>query len=85
MVDGEEVSFNLRISRIFYLREISIDNAQKLEIQLLKLESQAKDSQPEEKAEDNFMDALNGCHMHVLLSGKWRLVQAGPEGRSHDL
>jgi hypothetical protein len=78
MVDGEEVSFNLRISRIFYLREISIDNAQKLE-------SQAKDSQPEEKAEDNFMDALNGCHMHVLLSGKWRLVQAGPEGRSHNL
>ena len=61
MVDGEEVSFNLRISRIFYLREISIDNAQKLEIQLLKLESQAKDSQPEEKAEDNFMDALNAA------------------------
>ncbi len=33
---------------------------QKLEIELLKLESQVKDSQPEEAAEDNFMDALNG-------------------------
>lgn len=32
---------------------------QKLEIELLKLESQVKDSQPEEEAEDNFMDALN--------------------------
>lgn len=32
---------------------------QKLEIELLKLESQLKDSQPEEEAEDNFMDALN--------------------------
>lgn len=32
---------------------------QKLEIELLKLESQLKDSQPEEKAEDNFMDAMN--------------------------
>lgn len=33
---------------------------QKLEIELLKLESQIKDSQPEGEAEDNFMDALNG-------------------------
>ena len=32
---------------------------QKLEIELLKLESQIKDSQPEEEAEDNFMEALN--------------------------
>lgn len=32
---------------------------QKLKIELLKLESQIKDSQPEEEAEDNFMDALN--------------------------
>ena len=31
----------------------------KLEIELLKLESQLKDSQPEEEAEDNFMDAMN--------------------------
>lgn len=31
----------------------------KLEIELLKLESQIKDNQPEEEAEDNFMDALN--------------------------
>lgn len=32
---------------------------QKLEIELLKLESQVKDRQPEEEVEDNFMDALN--------------------------
>lgn len=39
----------------------NIDNEQKLEIELLKLESQIKDSQPEEEAEDNFLDALNGA------------------------
>ena len=38
---------------------------QKLEIELLKLESQIKDSQPEEEAEDNFMDALNGTAAEV--------------------
>nr|WP_300842248.1 hypothetical protein [uncultured Acetatifactor sp.] len=38
---------------------------QKLEIELLKLESQVKDSQPEKEAEDNFMDALNGTAMEV--------------------
>jgi len=38
---------------------------QKLEIELLKLESQVKDSQPEEEAEDNFMDALNGTAAEV--------------------
>lgn len=32
---------------------------QKFEIELLKLESKIKDSQQEEEAEDNFMDALN--------------------------
>ena len=32
---------------------------QKLEIELLKLESQIKDSKPDEEAEDNFMEALN--------------------------
>ncbi len=32
---------------------------QKLEIELIKLESQIKDNQPEEEIEDNFMDALN--------------------------
>lgn len=37
---------------------------QKLEIELLKLESQIKDNQPEE-AEDNFMDALNGTAAEV--------------------
>ncbi len=43
----------------------NIDNEQKLEIELLKLESQVKDSQPEEEAEDNFMDALNGTATEV--------------------
>lgn len=38
---------------------------QKLEIELLKLESQVKDSQPEKEAEDNFMDALNGTAAEV--------------------
>lgn len=38
---------------------------QKLEIELLKLESQIKDNQPEEEAEDNFMDALNGTAAEV--------------------
>lgn len=38
---------------------------QKLEIELLKLESQVKDNQPEEEAEDNFMDALNGTAAEV--------------------
>lgn len=31
----------------------------KLELELLKLESQIKDNQPEEEAKDNFLDALN--------------------------
>ena len=43
----------------------NINNEQKLEIELLKLESQVKDSQPEEEAEDNFMDALNGTAAEV--------------------
>ncbi len=44
----------------------NIENEQKLEIELLKLESQViKDSQPEEEAEDNFMDALNGTATEV--------------------
>ena len=43
---------------------------QKLEIELLKLESQVKDSQPEEEAEDNFMDALNGTAAEVWEEGE---------------
>lgn len=38
---------------------------QKLEIELLKLESQIKDNQPEEEAEDNFLDALNASAEEV--------------------
>lgn len=43
---------------------------QKLEIELLKLESQVKDNQPEEEAEDNFMDALNGTAVEVWEESK---------------
>ena len=43
----------------------NIDNEQKPEIELLKLESKIKDSQPEEEAEDNFMDAMNGTAAEV--------------------
>ena len=38
---------------------------QKLEIELLKLKSQIKDNQPEEEAEDNFLDALNASAAEV--------------------
>lgn len=37
----------------------------KLEIELLKIESQMKDSAPEEEAEDNFLDALNASSREV--------------------
>lgn len=37
----------------------------KLEVELLKLESQIKDSEPEEDAEDNFLDALNASAREV--------------------
>ena len=40
-------------------------NRQKIEIELFKLKSQIKDNQPEEEAEDNFMDALNGTAADV--------------------
>lgn len=38
---------------------------QKLEIELLKLESQLKDNQPDEQSEDNFLDALNASAAEV--------------------
>lgn len=38
---------------------------QKLEIELLKLESQIKDNQPDEQAEDNFLDALNASAVEM--------------------
>ena len=43
---------------------------QKLEIELLKLESQVKDDHPEEEAEDNFMDALNEKAAEVWGKGE---------------
>lgn len=58
----------------------NIDNEQKLEIELLKLESQVKDSQPEEEAEDNFMDALNGTAAEV-----WEESEVGENESSGSL
>lgn len=48
----------------------NIDNEQKLEIELLKLESQIKDSAPEEDAEDNFLEALNASAAEVWEESK---------------
>lgn len=60
--DGSSgAQFNLRNN----FKGWNIDNELKLEIELLKLESQIKDSQPEEEAEDNFIDALNGTAAEV--------------------
>ena len=42
---------------------------QKLEIELLKLESQIKDNQPDDEAEDNFMEALNSTAETVWNDG----------------
>lgn len=66
----EKDAFGLDLSaadRMSAGREILKRNidSKKLEIELLKLESQIKDSQPEEEAEDNFMDALNGTAAEV--------------------
>ena len=43
---------------------------QKLEIELLKLESQIKDNQQEEEPDDNFMDAMNGTAAEVWEDGE---------------
>ena len=43
---------------------------QKLEIELLKLESQIKDNQPDDEAEDNFMEALNDTAAQVWDNGE---------------
>ena len=55
---GLDISASDRMTAGKEILKRNIDN-KKLEIELLKLESQVKDSQPEEEAEDNFMDALN--------------------------
>lgn len=55
---GLDVSISDKMSAGREILKRNIDN-RKLEIELLKLESQVKDNQPEEEAEDNFMDALN--------------------------
>jgi len=43
----------------------NVDEEKRLEIELLKIESQMKDSAPEEDAEDNFLDALNASAREV--------------------
>ena len=43
---------------------------QKLELEIVKVESKIKDSQPEEEAEDNFMDALNAAAVDVWEDGQ---------------
>lgn len=43
----------------------NVNEEKKLEIELLKIESQMKDSAPEEDAEDNFLDALNASAREV--------------------
>ncbi len=61
---GLDISASDRMTAGKEILKRNIDN-KKLEIELLKLESQVKDSQPEEEAEDNFMDALNGTAEEV--------------------
>ena len=61
---GLDISASDRMTAGKEILKRNIDN-KKLEIELLKLESQVKDSQPEEEAEDNFMDALNGTAAEV--------------------
>lgn len=69
--DGSNgAQFNLRNN----FKGWNVDNEQKLEIELLKLESQIKNSLPEEEAEDNFMDALNGTAAEV-----WREMEKDGE------
>ena len=43
---------------------------QKLELEIVKVESKIKDSQPEEEAEDNFMDALNAAAVDAWEDGQ---------------
>lgn len=48
----------------------NVDEEKKLEIELLKIESQMKDSAPEEDAEDNFLEALNASAAEVWEESK---------------
>lgn len=66
VMDGREkgVTMAERISagREILKRDIA---DKKIEIELLKLESQIKDNQPEEEAKDNLLDALNSAARKV--------------------
>ena len=53
-----------------YLNQKEPIDEQKLEIELLKLESQIKDNQPDDEAEDNFMEALNAQAAQVWENGE---------------
>ncbi len=71
VMDGKEKdAFGLEVSisdRLAAGREILKRNIndRKLEIELLKLENQIKDDNPEEETEDNFLDALNASAAKV--------------------
>ncbi len=71
VMDGKEKdAFGLEVSisdRLAAGREILKRNIndRKLEIELLKLENQIKDDNPEEEIEDNFLDALNASAAKV--------------------
>ena len=65
IMDGQEgatIPDRISAGREILKRGIS---DKKFEIELLKLESQIKDNQPEEEAEDNFLDALNASAAEV--------------------
>lgn len=61
---GLDVSASDRMTAGREILKRNIDS-KKLEIELLKLESQVKDNQPEEETEDNFIDALNASAAEV--------------------
>lgn len=61
---GLDVSVSDRMAAGKEILKRNVDD-RKLELELMKLESQIKDSQPEEEAEDNFMDALNASAAEV--------------------
>ena len=71
IMNGEEEGADMP-DRISAGREILKRDVtdRKLEIELLKLEHQIKDNRPEEEAEDNFLDALNGTAAEVWGEGE---------------
>lgn len=56
---GLDASLSDRMAAGREILKRNVDD-RKLEVELMKLESQIKDNQPEKEAKDNFLDALNG-------------------------